>query len=166
VGAQVKGGAARVIIALKRTDRGNGGHWMLDVDSHFGSWDEPLHYTRPRLDDGSYGGGCVLCDAAAAFQITLGDVQRLFQQYGERDDEGRPVFASKRQLTDALNKAGLTSGNDGAARWINALTLRFCVSDDSKDEFPDRPIITSSGPRRATIFTWRGLELNEGVAER
>jgi hypothetical protein len=165
VGAQIKGGAARVIIALRQTDRGNGGHWQLDVDSHFGSWDEPLYYTRPRLDDGSYGGGCVLCDAAAAFQITLGDVQRLFQQHGERDDKGRPVFASKRQLTEALNKAGLASGNDAAARWINVLIQRFCVTDDSENEFPDRPIITSKGPRRATIFTWRGLGLNEGVAE-
>ena len=43
-----------------------------------------------------------------------------------------PVFASKRQLTDALNKARLTSGNDAAARWINALIQRFCVSDDAE----------------------------------
>jgi hypothetical protein len=166
VGAQIKGGAARVIIGLKRTDRGNGGHWMLDVESHFGSWDEPLHYTRPRLDDGSYGGGCVLCDAATAFQITVGGVERLFQGYGERDEEGRPVFTSKRKLTEALNKSGLTSGNDGAAKWINALIQYFCVFELSKNKLPDRPVITRTGPRQATIFTWRGLAVNEGVAER
>jgi hypothetical protein len=163
LGAQIKGGAVRVIIGLKQTDRRNGGHWILDVESHFGSWDEPLHYTRPRLDDGSYGGGCVLVDAAAAFQITLGAVQRLFETHGERDDLGRLVFTSKRKLTEALNKAGLASGNDGAKRWIGALIQRFCVSDDSKNEFPDRPIITSSGLRRATIFTWCGLGSNEKV---
>ena len=136
VGAQIKGGAARVIIGLKRMDRGNGGHWVLDVDSHFGSWDEPLHYTRPRLDDGSYGEGCVLCDAATAFSINLDGVQRLFETHGERDDEGRLVFTSKRKLTDALNKAGLASGNDAAAKWINALIQRFCVCEMTKDKLP------------------------------
>jgi hypothetical protein len=77
---------------------------------------------------------------------------------------GRPVFASKRQLTDALNKAGFASGNDGAARWINALTQRFGVSDDSENEFPDRPIIKSSGPRTAIIFTWRGIPADQEVS--
>jgi hypothetical protein len=163
VGAQIKGGAARVIIGLKRTDRGNGGNWTLDVESHFGSWDEPLHYTRPRLDDGSYGEGCVLCDAATALSINLEGVQRLFETHGEQDDMGRLVFTSKRKLTEALNKAGIASGNDAAAKWINALIPRFCISEDSKNEFPDRPIITSSGPRGATIFTWRELGPDEGV---
>ncbi len=153
-----------MINGLRRTDRGNGGHCMLDVDSHFGSWDEPLHYTRPRLDDGSYGEGCVRCDAATAFQITLSVVQSLFKRSGEHDDKGRPVFASKRQLTEVLNKAGLASGNQAAARWISALIEQFCVSADSKNELPDRPIITSSGPRGATIFTWHQIPADDGVS--
>jgi hypothetical protein len=163
VGAQIKGGAARVIIGLKRIDRKNGGHWTLDVESHFGSWDEPLHYTRPRLDDGSYGGGCVLCNAATAWNVNLEDVQRLFETHGERDDMGRLVFTSNRKLTEALKAAELVSGNDSAEKWIRALIQQFCVADDAKDIPLDRPIITRSGTRNATVFTWRGLAVNGGV---
>ena len=42
LGASVKGGAARVIAALKRTSKEDGGRWEVNVESHFGSWDEPL----------------------------------------------------------------------------------------------------------------------------
>ena len=64
-------------------------------------------------------------------------------------------FRSKRRLTEVLIQVGLASGNQAADGWIGALIERFCVPEHTAEGRPDKPIVTSAGPRNATVFTWR-----------
>jgi hypothetical protein len=153
IGAQVKRGASRVIIGLRRTPRSGGGRWQIDVESHFGSWDEPIYYERPLLKDKTRGEGCVRCRATRALEVSLPRLERVFEQSGEQDEDGRLCFRSKRQLTEALIKARLASGKADANHQINAI-LRDFVPEPAAEPSSGRPIVTSKGPRKATVFTW------------
>jgi hypothetical protein len=162
LGAQVKGGASRVIIALQRISRGDGLCWQLDVDSHFGSWDEPMYYKRPKLADGGWGEGCVPCGAKKALNLSAEGLRRLFETSGVPSDDGRLCFPSKRKLTEALISAGLASGNQDASGRIGAIMREFCAPEAAANRLPERPVVTSKGPRNAVIFTWRGAGSSEG----
>ena len=154
IGAQVKGGASRVIIGLKRTSKDGGGRWSVDVESHFGSWDEPLHYERPTREDGTRGGGCVLCTASEAHGLSEQAVHDLFAQ-GELDDRGRRFFSSKRKLIDALITTKHATGNSDGAEMVTAIIRDYCAPEHATGWGGDRPIVTREGKRTATVFTWR-----------
>jgi hypothetical protein len=153
IGASVKGGAARVIVALRRTSREDGGRWQLDVESHFGSWDEPLYYERPSLPDGTRGAGCVACSAAQAHGLKEETVRQLFVNHGERDPSGLLSIPSKRKLRDALIEAKLAAGNEQGDRIVAAILRDFCVPEHARTFKPDRLILTREGPRSAKVFT-------------
>jgi hypothetical protein len=158
IGASVKGGAARVVIALRRTSREDGGRWQLDVESHFGSWEAPIYYERPRLPDGTRGGGCSVCTAAEAHGLKFQTVRELFARHGDRDAQGRPFFASKRKLRDALHAAKLAAGNAQGDQVVDAVLRDYAVAEHAADRNPDRPIVTRDGPNRAVVITWRRTE--------
>ena len=158
LGASVKGGAARVVAALKRTSKEDGGRWEFNVESHFGNWDEPLHFERPKLGDERRAGGCVLCTASEAHGLDEATIRRVFANHGERVN-GRPVFASKRKLREALQAEKLASGNSQADAMVHSIVVDFCVPETTAHTWgKDRPIVTSGGPKRATVFTWRMVE--------
>jgi hypothetical protein len=154
LGASVKGGAARVIAQLRRTQREDGGRWRLDVESHFGSWDEPLYYERPLRPDGTRGSGCVLCTASEAHGLDEATVRRIFEQHGEPDRTGRPVIPSKTRLRAALIAEGCSSGNAQADAMVASIVRDYCRPEGA-DWGQDRPIVTIEGPRKAIVFTWR-----------
>lgn len=155
LGAQVKGGAARVIIALKRTSKDGGGRWEVDVESHFGSWDEPLYYERPQTADGGFGGGCVPCTASEAHGVDYETLQKLFQQHGELR-EGQLVISSKKKLGEAIQAEGLASGNGQAGEVVTAILRDHCAREESIGPRKDAaPIWTRDGARNATEFHWR-----------
>ena len=162
LGASVKGGAARVIAHLKRTQREDGGRWELNVESHFGSWEAPIHYERPRLHDANgseyRGSGCVACTASKARGLAEGVVRQLFLEQGTRDDLGRPVIPSKRKLREALQAAGLASGSNAVADDMVAAIVRDYCAPEGARWGDDRPIRTKTGAREALIFTWRMSE--------
>ncbi len=153
LGAQIKGGASRVIIGLKRTSKEDGWRWKLDVESHFGSWDEPIFYERPLRPDGERGEGCVPCDASRAFNISLEQVLDLFHRFGETDDLGRRFFRSKRALTAALITAQIASGNARSESVIDAIMRDFSQPEGGSEPASVRPIHISSGSRSAFVFT-------------
>ena len=158
LGASVKGGAARVVSSLKRTSKEDGGRWEFNVESHFGNWDEPLHFERPKLDDGTRGGGCVLCTASDAHGLDEATIRRVFANHGERVN-GRPVIPSKRKLREALKVEKLASGNSQADAMVHSIVIDFCAPETTAHTWgKDRPIVTSDGPKRATVFTWRMVE--------
>lgn len=162
LGASVKGGSARVVANLKRTQREDGGRWELNVESHFGSWEQPIHYERPRVSDEDgherRGAGCVHCTASEAQGLSEGMVRQLFVERGERDALGRPVIPSKRKLREALQAAGLASGSNGQADlMVGAIVRDYCAPEAARWG-DDRPIRTKTGPRDALIFTWRMAE--------
>lgn len=162
IGAQVKGGATRVIIGLQRVSREKGGRWKVDVESHFGSWDEPLYYTRPRREDGSPGGGgCVRCDAVTGRGLSPETVERLFLERGERNGEDQPYFRSKRHMTEVLIAAGHARGNADASQIISAVLREMAVPAEQAQEQAERPIVTTKGDRNARVMTWRGSEEGE-----
>ena len=154
IGAQVKGGASAAVISLRRTSREDGGRWQVDVDSWFGSWDEPLYYERPKLHDGTRGAGCVRCTASEAFGLPLERVRALFADRGERDEKGRAFFPSKARLIEALTAEKLASGNADGAEVIKAIQRDYSAPAGARVVY-GKPIATSDGPRNATVFTWR-----------
>ena len=152
----MKGGASRVVIGLKRTTKQDGGRWELNVESHFGSWDEPLYYQRPERPDGSRGVGCVRCSASRARGISFNNLKDLFIDYGVPDQEGSPTITSKNKLIEALIKARHASGNNDGSEIVNAILSDYCIHADAS-ESDSGPIVTSKGARMATVFTWRGV---------
>ncbi len=162
LGASVKGGAARVVANLKRTQREDGGRWELNVESHFGSWEQPIHYERPRVrdEDGHErrGAGCVSCTASEARGLADSVVRQLFIEHGTRDALGRPTIPSKRKLREALQAAGLASGSNGQADLMVAAIVRDYCAPEGARWGDDRPIRTKTGPRDALVFTWRMAE--------
>jgi hypothetical protein len=159
LGASVKGGASRAVIGLRRTSKEDGGRWELNVESHFGSWDEPIHYQRPTLPSGDRGRGCVRCGAAEAWGLgldTLEDFFRRFAEHDPKDPMSRPTFASKTKLREALIQAGHATGNSTADSIVAALVREHCVPKGSAWRVDSRPIVTSEGPRSAVVFEWRG----------
>jgi hypothetical protein len=157
IGAQVKGGASRVVIGLKRTSKTDGGRWSVDVESHFGSWDEPLHYERPLREDGTRGGGCVLCTATEAYGLSDEAIRDLFIQ-GELDNLGRRFFGSKRKLIEALIAAKHATGNNDGAEMVNAIIRDYCAPEDATGWGDDRPIVTrrmGDADNSPIRFTWR-----------
>jgi hypothetical protein len=145
-----------VIIGLQRVSREKGGRWKLDVESHFGSWDEPIYYERPRREDGTPGGGCVRCDAVTGRGLSRETIERLFFERGERDAQGQPFFPSKRRMTEALIAAGHARGNDDAGQIISAVLRELAVPAELAQEQAERPIVTAKGERNALVMTWRG----------
>ena len=159
LGAQVKGGAARVIIGLRRTSKDAGSRWGVDVESHFGSWDEPIYYERPERPDGTRAYGCVLCTASEAYGLDFDTLRDLFRKHGERDEHGRPVIASKTRLTDALVAESHATGNNDGWRIIQAITRDYCHREGAIGEWTQtRPIQTSDGSRGAVVFAWKRQE--------
>lgn len=157
LGASVKGGASRCVASLKRTSKEDGGRWSFDVESHFGNWDEPLHFERPRLEDGTRTGGCVLCTASEARGLDGATVRRVFVNHGKYVD-GRPVIQSKRKLREALRAEKLATGNSQADGMVRAILADHCAPESAHTWGQDRPIFTRGGPKNATIFTWRMVE--------
>lgn len=155
IGASVKGGSARTIAELRRTSREDGGRWALDVESHFGSWEEPRHYERPRRANGERGAGCVPCSASEAHGISLTALREVFAEHGDEID-GRRTFASRRKLIEALEAAKLASGHATGEEIVRAILRDHCAPESSGWRGADRPIMTSPGPRNATVFRWRG----------
>lgn len=155
LGASVKGGASRVVIALKRTSKEDGGRWELNVESHFGNWEQPIHYERPLRDDQTRGHGCVLCGAAEAWGLGLEAVRELFERLGGPDDQLRPTFPSKRKLIEALIQAGHASGNADGSSIVSAILRDYCMPKGSTWRDQTRPIVTAEGKRGATVFSWR-----------
>ena len=153
----MKGGASRAVASLKRVSKEDGGRWELNVESHFGNWDAPLYFERPQREDGSRGGGCVLCSASEARGLSEATVRRVFVNHGKRVN-GRPVIASKRKLVEALIAENLASGNAQGELMANSIEADYCAPDTAHTWGKDRPIVTSDGPRNSTIFTWRMVE--------
>ena len=147
LGAVVKGGAARTILHLQRTQREDGGRWQIDVDSHFGSWDEPLHYMRPRLTDGSRGAGVVRCTALEGQGLDRDRVRELFRIHGDRDEKGRPRFQSQRALIEAAKAAGLISATSSSAgdEFVTALRRDLAIHFEA----------SPSAQKRARPVWWR-----------
>ena len=85
----------------------------------------------------------------------LDSLEDLFRRFGTPDDQERPTFSSKRKLTSALIEAQHASGNADAPNVIAAITKDYCIQKGSSWRDESRPIITSDGPRRAVVFTWR-----------
>lgn len=162
LGAQIKGGASNVILGLRRVSVQNGGAWELKVESHFGSWDEAITYQRPMRSDGTYGSGAIRWSATEARGLDFQQLRDLFVDHGERDQQGRPVFASLRKLRDALQASKIVpeGSNSMAEDLIHAITREHCAPADAvgTDWKDSRPIWTSTGPRNARIFTWRMSE--------
>ena len=117
-----------MVAALKRTSKEDGGRWEIDVESHFGSWEDPVHFERPLLADGTRGGGCVLCTASEARGLDESTVRRVFVKHGERVD-GRPVIGSKRKLREALQAEKLASGNAQADEMVHSIVVDYCVPE-------------------------------------
>lgn len=161
LGASVKGGAARVVIALRRTSKEDGGRWQLDVESHFGSWEEPIYYERPTRPDGTRAGGCVPCSASEAHGFKYATVHQLFRDYGDRNAEGHAFFASKRKMIEAMQAAKLAGGNRQGEEAVAAILRDYAIPDYLASRHPDRPILTSEGDRNAVVMTWRMAETPE-----
>jgi hypothetical protein len=145
----VKGGAARTITHLQRTQREDGGRWQMDVDSHFGSWDESLHYMRPKLSDGTWGAGVVRCTALQGQGLDRERVRELFRIHGDRDEKGRPRFRSQRALIEAAKACSLISATSSSAgdEFITALRRDLAI------HFEAGP----SAEKRARPVWWRQL---------
>jgi hypothetical protein len=162
LGAVIKGGAARTIIKLNRINRTDGGSWSLDVESHFGNWDEPITYRRPEGEDGRAGAGCVLCTATDSRGLSEERVRDLFASHAPRGEGGRAQFASKRQFEQAMQDAGVVAGNSRstAQDYVKAIERDMCADGNSIDnEWKNkRPIWTyrtetkSNAPIR---YVWR-----------
>ncbi len=160
IGAVTKGGAANVIANLKRSKGIGGFSWELDVESHFGSWEEPITYRRPERDDGKIGAGCVLCSATEARGLDEATLRKLFEQYGTADrDTGRRCFESQNLMIEALEKAGFagegsrSDGQELAAR----IKREFCADPAAiRTETRERALIwTYPGTRNAIRFVLR-----------
>ncbi len=125
--------------------------------SHFGSWDEPRYYERPRLGDGTRGSGCVLTGPAEGYGVSEADVERLFRDYGARDDPERLWFGSQRSLIDALKQAGLATGQGHGQEIAYAIERQYGVPDHIVSWGSERPILLGTGARAAKTYTWRGF---------
>jgi hypothetical protein len=154
LGAVVKGGAARTTVALQRVAKDQGGKWSLDVESHFGSWEMPLYYQRPKRGDG-WGYGCIGCTATQAHGLSRESVCALFEQYGELKN-GKRAFPSTRKLRLAVIAAGLATGNDSADKRIKAI-LDELTTPHANRVCAARPILVESGQhdRSPVVFTWQ-----------
>lgn len=120
-GTVLKGGACNVIGTLRR----NGGAWSLNVDSHHGSWDDPIHYTRPKRSDGTAGCGAIATTLGDAKGITIERIRDLFVEGGQRTDEiPEPHFKSMRQLKEAIIAAAWTSNSPQAETLIRNVIER------------------------------------------
>ena len=84
-----------------RTTTQGGGAWEIGVESHFGNWDEKLHYKRPLDPEGRPGYGCSLCTPSEAFQINYMSLEALFRRHGI-ESKGRLEIGSKAKLAEAL----------------------------------------------------------------
>ena len=157
LGASVKGGAARVIVGLKRTSKQDGGRWEVGVESHFGSWDEAVYYERPRTPNGDRGFGCQRCGATEGFGLDIGLIGRLFDKHGEPDPNGLRGFPSKRRLIEALKAEGYATGNNDGGDIVAALIREHAVPENADQGSTSRPIVTRSGGRNATGLYWRGF---------
>ena len=161
IGAQSKGGASRVIIALKRTSQQGAWGWTLRLEGHFGCWENPIYTRRPKSQNGyDYGFGFERVDAASALKLTPVALEELFERNGIRDREGNYYIASQNKLSMALIKEEWVAGKDKAGEVIRAIRDKYCVPYDptpgrNRDD-PTRPILTRSEPNRAVSFTWRG----------
>jgi len=156
LGATTKGGTARTVASLSRTKGAEGPLWTLDAESHFGNWDEPITYQQP-VDDGGQpvGIGCVRCDDATGRGLTLEALVRAFEKHGEDAGNGMRRFPSGNVFFEALKAEGLVKTDGQAAKisTLNAVRSRYCVDRDAEERIRlQKPIWTSQGPRRATVF--------------
>lgn len=156
VGSVFKGGACNVIAKLSRT----GPAWALNVESHFGSWDKPLHYTRPDLD-GKPGAGAIATTATKARGVSIERVCELFAEHGERSDEiPQPHFSSRRSLESALIKAGWTTNKGEAGALADSISREHAADANAGDlRKAGKPILLHKGGKRnATLYVWRFRE--------
>lgn len=150
IGAVTKGGACNVIAKLSK----KGPAWTLEVDSHFGSWDDPLYYGRPETADGP-GMGAVPTTPTEARNIDLRTVCRLFWDHGDKDDQKRPCFSSQTKLIAAIQAASWTSNNDEATALSASVQAEHAVSADAPPtKRSGKAIYISVGPRNAKVLTW------------
>jgi RecA-family ATPase len=163
LGAVIKGGAARTIIKLSRVNRIDGGSWSVDVESHFGSWDEPITYKRPEGADGKPGVGCVLCSATDSRGLSEEKVRELFAKYAQRDETGRAQFPSRRRFEEAMQTARLVAegSRSSAQDYVKAIERDLCADGDGleNDWKNMRPIWiyrAGTGNNAAKRYVWRG----------
>ncbi len=159
LGAQIKGGAARTIAHLKRVSAADGGAWELNVESHFGNWDEPIAYKRPKFDDGGWGFGCVRCSGAEARGVSGDALRAVFMKHGTRDgDDGSVSFASQGRLIEALRAEGLVEGDSREAgqRIIRSIEPHFIADHQADDKIRRRyPVWREEGGHgKATSYRW------------
>ncbi|MEM7412926.1 MAG: AAA family ATPase [Myxococcota bacterium] len=161
IGASSKGGACNTIIQLNR----QGGAWEMKVASHFGTWDDPLVFTRP-MCDGKPGFGVVPTSHAETNDIDISWLQELFESHGERSDayEGCLHFGSATKLKAALAKNGITSTPNQEA--IDAdIRRQFCFWPTTSPMNRDgKPIEVLDGSRSARIYVWRWGETTSTTA--
>lgn len=156
IGASIKGGASRTIVALKR--EGNG--WTMNVESHFGNWDSAITYTRPTRDDGSKGFGCVRSSPAEVRGIDLEAVRRVFHRHGEREGAGDPlIIPSQRKLITALQKEGLLdsesleAGQKAASAVESTYGCDHAADSSIRNKYPVW-VKRGGGRGRATQYHW------------
>lgn len=108
IGSGMKGGAARTIAFLKREGDG----WTMNVESHFGNWDEPISFRRPIAAGGFKGMGCEITTVAGAKGLSLEAVRQAFVNQGKFDEGAREwQIDSQNKLIDALIEEGLVAEN-------------------------------------------------------
>jgi AAA domain/TOTE conflict system, Archaeo-Eukaryotic Primase domain len=155
IGAATKGGAANVVASLKRTKSAEGFSWELDVESHFGSWDQPITYRRPHRADGTPGAGCVLCSASEARGLDEAAVRALFEKHGTIDPAtGHQCFESQRALIAALEASGFAGGgsrSDGQVLARRIETEFSAAGDGVRTKRTDEALILTYAGRRGAI---------------
>lgn len=159
LGAQIKGAAARTIVQLRRLSPADGGSWELNVESHFGNWDQPIMYRRPTLSEGGWGFGCVRCSATNARGISGEALRAVFMKHGERESEdGAPYFPSQTKLIDALRAEGFVEGKsrDAAQKVIRCIEQDYIAQNNAEDKIRSRyPVWQEIGGRgKPTQYTW------------
>jgi len=151
LGAVLKGGACNVIAKLSKS----GPAWTLAVDSHFGSWEEPLYYQRPSTPAGS-GWGAVPTTLTRSRGIDIEKVQDLFNKHGqETTEEPRKHFPSLRTLKAAIVAAGWTSNQARAETLARSVERLYAVRHDAPAvKAGGTPILIYDGPRKAKQYVW------------
>ena len=90
-------------------------------------------------------------------EVIRQSIRRVFVNHGERVN-GRPVIPSKRKLREALQAEKLASGNAQGDQMVRSIVSDYCAPETAHMWGEDRPIVTSDGPKKATVFTWRMVE--------
>ena len=138
--------------------RAGSGRWKLDNSGYFATWDDPIFYQRPEVENGKPGTGCVRCTETEARGVGLADALKLFAEYGEKTVDGY-AFASKTKMIEAIGACealGRPTNKETRERIANAIKADFAAWENAPDA-ATRPVrIRASG--QAHVFTWIGVD--------